>query len=160
MTRAQRARAIRKPYLEETQRLAPNHVRRAARAPALILILLLAQGCVTPQCSPGLSPLVIDTLYFGTNRANAGPITDAEWTTFLDHEITPRFSDGLTWWRARGQWRGRSGKIESEDSFVLRIAHRGTRGDDAAIASIIGQYKERFAQESVMRTRSPACVGF
>ncbi|PCO16625.1 hypothetical protein CQA18_26060, partial [Enterobacter hormaechei] len=33
-------------------------------------------------------------------------ISAAEWQTFVDSQVTPRFKDGLTVFDAKGQWLG------------------------------------------------------
>src|SRR4051812_41765174 len=46
--------------------------------------------------SHGSAPFVRTELYFGTARAEDVPVTEEEFHTFVDMEITPRFPDGLT----------------------------------------------------------------
>ena len=44
-------------------------------------------------------------LFFGTGRATGEPVSEKEWTSFLDSEVTPRFPDGLTVFAGRGPGR-------------------------------------------------------
>jgi hypothetical protein len=130
----------------------------------LLLLLTLTVGCsssvVTVNgCTPGMQQRYSDTLYFGTNSPD-GAVTPAQWTRFLESEVTPRFPDGFTWWAAHGQWRGASGVVEREDSYVLEIIHPRGRGDDAAVRAIIDAYKQMFHQEAVLQERESSCVAF
>ena len=91
-------------------------------------------------------------LYFGRNRPN-GTVTDAEWQSFVDEFVTPRFPDGLTILDADGQWRGKDGSIAREQSkvIVLLYPRKLRKAMNAKIEEIRAEYKKRFAQESVMR---------
>ena len=48
-----------------------------------------------PICAAG-EMMVQTTLWFGLNRPHGAPISAAEWQNFVDKEVTPRFSDGLS----------------------------------------------------------------
>ncbi len=73
--------------------------------------------------------------------------------------VTPRFPDGLTILDARGQWRGPGG-ILREPARVLVIYHRDDAANGARIEAIRAIYRHRFAQTSVLRADSAACIGF
>lgn len=99
-----------------------NSPRLAAGA---VVAALLLSGCVAPghqavppapACRTG-DPLVQTTLYFGLNRPAGPAITAAEWQTFVDSQVTPRFKDGLTVFDAKGSgwatmasWRARTAR--------------------------------------------------
>ena len=112
-----------------------------------------------PQAGTACSDRRLDKMLFGMNSPD-GPVGEAQWQLFLAETVTPRFPDGLTVYRAQGQWRGASGQIEREDSRVVEILH----GDDAEgrkrIAEISVEYKRRFRQEAVLviGTRAQACL--
>lgn len=132
------------------------------RASASILIALFAAGCASLaplHCGPGTSAHTLDTLYFGTAHAS-GAVTAVQWRAFVDAAVTPRFPDGLTSWTAVGQWRGASGVIEREAAHVLQLLHAGGDAQNAAIASVMRDYRERFAQEAVLRVSTPVCAEF
>ena len=111
-------------------------------------------------CERGDRRLVRDTLYFGRNRPGGGTVGEAEWRSFLDGTITPRFPDGLTVTHAGGQWRGASGAIEREETEVVTVLHAGDAAARGRIAEIAAAYKSRFGQEAVLRERSLACASF
>ncbi len=98
-------------------------------------------------------------LYFGTAKPE-GQVSADDWRTFLDDSVTPRFPQGLSVWRASGQWKSASGPIVREPSYVLNIVHESSETTDAAIVGIMSAYKARFRQEAVLRVRSTACVSF
>lgn len=108
-------------------------------------------------CAPGQRAMV-DTLYLGTDSP-AGPVTDAQWQAFLGEVVTPRFPDGLTTWRADGQWRGEDGRIVLEGSHVLQIVRFDAAGADD-IAAVADEYKRRFRQEAVLRLQTRSCASF
>ncbi|MBA2458750.1 MAG: DUF3574 domain-containing protein [Gemmatimonadales bacterium] len=110
------------------------------------------------SCEIGDTALVRDVVYFGRNRPGGGTVSDAEWQSFLDEVVTPRFPAGLTVLSATGQWRGLSGVVERERAEVLTVLHSGERSARKAIAEATAEYKRRFAQEAVLRERTPACA--
>ena len=127
---------------------------------AIILTALSLNGLASqtpalsvPVRSSAIAEKFIRTeLYFGRNRPN-GTVTDAEWQSFVDEFVTPRFPDGLTILDADGQWRGKDGSIAREQSkvIVLLYPRKLRRSMNAKIEEIRAEYKKRFAQESVMR---------
>lgn len=145
----------------------------ANRFVALTATLALVAGCAhqphshaesttaATTCAPGDAAMRRSVLYFGAAIPDSSDTVDAtEWQAFLDREVTPRFPDGLTWFDARGQWRGQDGQVIGEASRVLVLLH----GDDAAAAASVeairNAYKQSFAQEAVMVEREPSCVAF
>ena len=78
-------------------------------------------------------------------------VTESAWRLFLSEVVTPRFPNGLTTWRAEGQWRGSRGVIEREPSFVMELVHPIAVNVEQTVTEIIIEYKQRFHQESVLR---------
>jgi hypothetical protein len=114
----------------------------------------------SPSCAVGDTALVKDVLYFGRNRPGGGAVTDEEWQTFLDQVITPRFPAGLTVVAATGQWKGKSGLVEQEESEVVTVFHSGDEAARRAVMEVVLEYKRRFQQEAVLRERMPTCARF
>ncbi|MTD28859.1 DUF3574 domain-containing protein [Erwinia sorbitola] len=133
------------------------------------LLLLALSGCTTsprathhaaiPACTVG-DAMTQTTLYFGLNRPQGAAITEAEWQAFVDTDVTPRFKDGLTVFAAKGQWMGNDGKLARENSRALMLIHTTDKTSEQGIEALRAIYKQRFAQDSVMRVDSPACVAF
>ena len=122
---------------------------------------LFAAGCSSLGGGiEGGRPAVDDRLYFGRSIGGGGTVSDSAWSGFLRDVVTPRFPDGLTAWRAEGQWRGGSGEIVREESFVVELIHDDDPAADAAIDAVIARYKELFRQESVLLLRTRAWVRF
>ncbi len=61
---------------------------------------------------------------------------------------------------ARGQWLGNDGKVARESSKALMLIHGKDARSESNIEALRGIYKQRFAQESVMRVDQPVCVQF
>lgn len=132
-------------------------------AGAAIALALALTGCAGDGgrlCRPGERAAAVDTLYFGTAKGDAVAVKPDDWKAFVDEVATPRFPQGLTWWKARGQWRNGAGEVERERSYVLQITHPEAGQDGAGIIEVARQYRERFGQEAVLRASSTACVSF
>ncbi len=135
-----------------------------------VAITMLLSGCVaptqkttllkpTPPCVIG-EPMTQTTLYFGLNRPVGPVVTAAEWQTFVDQQITPRFKEGLSVFDAKGQWLGNDGKLARENSKALMLIHTQNAVSEQNIEALRSRYKQQFAQDSVMRVDAPVCVAF
>ena len=137
-------------------------MRVGASLAAVALLSGAVGGCAASgpvTCRTDERELVNETLYFGTAKPD-GVVDDAEWTRFLDDWVTPRFPDGLTVLHASGQWRGADGRIVEEPSRVLYLVHAGDEANEHKVEEITGEYKRRFQQEAVLRTRGAVCVSY
>lgn len=128
---------------------------------SVILASSLLAGCAThgELCRPGEQRAIADFLYFGTAKPD-GIVSNKDWSDFLAGVVTPRFPAGLTAWPAAGQWQSDNGALTHEDAFVLNLVHPADEASEAAIRSIVSEYKSRFRQESVLRVKSFACTSF
>jgi len=104
--------------------------------------------------------MVADRLFFGRQIPGDGSVSDAEWATFLEEVVTPRFPEGLTVWRADGQWQDEEGLTVREPVMVLEVLHLPGGDADAAIAEIADEYRRRFRQDAVLRVTAEARVRF
>lgn len=111
-------------------------------------------------CRAGTAPMMRLELLFGMARPGGAPITEQEWTAFVDAEITPRFPDGLTVLTGNGQWTDPAGRLTREPSRVLLVWYKPDRYSHYRIEAVRSAFKERFQQQSVMRVDSRSCVGF
>ncbi len=126
---------------------------------ASIVLALLLSACATVQ--PYVSvPVLADRLFCGLSIPGGGEVTEAEWRAFVAEEVTPRFPDGLSIWRAEGQWRGADGVIVREPTLIIEIFHDHDVRIDRKIVEIAEAYKTRFRQESVLRVTMPARMEF
>ena len=99
-------------------------------------------------------------LFFGRNIQDTGEVTDTDWQSFLDAEVTPRFPDGFSVEDVSGQWRGDTGMIVRERSKKLTLVRSGGADDEAKLSAIRDAYKRRFTQDSVLLVETSVCAGF
>ena len=135
---------------------------------ALLLVVLTLSGCATATTTTAVNgpcrgpefAATMQTLYFGTERVGAEAVTQAQWLGFLEHEVTPAFPDGLTWWTANGQWRDPEAELAQEMTFVLQLLHRDEAEEQRKVAALIESYRKQFAQKAVLSTRHVVCASF
>lgn len=78
----------------------------------------------------------------------------------MEQVVSAEFPKGYTVLHAEGAWRGESGRLEREESYVVQLVHEDDTTAARAIERIISQYKERFQQEAVLRVRTATCASF
>ncbi len=115
-----------------------------------------AGGATCPTSATAMTRL---ELLFGRGKPDGTSVTDVEWKTFLDRQVTPLFPDGLTVIDGYGQWRD-GDVVKSERSIMLVIWHPVGFGDEAKVEAIRSAYKTAFRQQSVMRVDGADCVSF
>ncbi|MGH8055282.1 MAG: DUF3574 domain-containing protein [Stenotrophomonas sp.] len=107
-------------------------------------------------------------LYFGVGeesgvsaREQTDAISDAQWTAFLDKEVTPRFPDGLTVFDAYGQWLFRGAAEPNRlRTKVLVVLHEDTPQRRNDIEAIRLAWKQATKHQSVLWSRQPVEVSF
>jgi Protein of unknown function (DUF3574) len=137
----------------------------ASFAPAALGQVAPARSEQSDQVCPSRAdPWARTELFFGSSKPDGTAVTEAEFTRFLDEEITPRFPEGLTLLTGLGQFRGSSGVIVRERSMLLILLYPRTAATSSSvkIEEIRDLYERRFQQESVLRAddRVPVCVSF
>lgn len=112
----------------------------------------------TPEARTASTPpaFVADRLFFGRAIPGGGAVSDEAWAAFLREVVTPRFPEGLTVWRAEGQWTDAGGQLVRESVFVVEILHPAGVRADPSLATIAAEYKRRFRQGAVLRVATPA----
>jgi hypothetical protein len=134
----------------------------------LFITLLFAVGSTAhaaqnspSACRAGQQARLMAELTFGRDIGRRIGVGKAAWRRFLDHEVTPRFPDGLTVVSALGQWRDRrTGKIVREPGKLVIIVLPGNPDDQARLDAIAAAYKRLFRQQSVGVIVQPACTAF
>ena len=137
-------------------------VKVAARNTVGLLVAIGLSACAASggvACRSDEQQLVSETLYLGAATPD-GVVESAEWAGFLEETVTSRFPDGLTVWQAFGKWRGADGRLVDEESHVLNLVHSGDAASEQKVDEISSEYKRRFQQEAVLRTRGLVCVSF
>ncbi|MDR3741238.1 MAG: DUF3574 domain-containing protein [Terracidiphilus sp.] len=113
---------------------------------------------------PGSTNGWVDTkLYFGLGPADRPEqgISEADWRSFLDSEVSTRFPAGLSVVDVYGQWQGKNQKApERLRSKVLIIDYPDTEENRAKIEAIRAAWKQKTGDQSVMRVTEPADVSF
>jgi Protein of unknown function (DUF3574) len=117
------------------------------------------QSC---QNFPSSNLLNRTELFFGTLKADGSEVTDTEFLRFLNFEVTPRFPEGLTLLSGQGQFKNSQGAIVKERSRLLILLYSIDKESNSnkKIEQIRQAYKDKFKQESVLRTDSRTCVSF
>jgi hypothetical protein len=152
------------------------HVRRGFFASVLALTLVACAhkqnpptGVAAPTLQgdpahPGTAKGWVDTkLYFGVGLIDHPEqgVSEAEWRSFLDREVTPRFPDGLSVVDVYGQWQGKNQTTpERLRSKMLIIDYPDTAENRAKIEAIRAAWKRKTGDQSVMRVTEPAEVSF
>jgi hypothetical protein len=116
-----------------------------------VLLGACAQPLPSASCPAPLKAAVEVDLYFGA-------VSPAQWTAFLDEEVTPRFPDGLSVIDVQGQWRNRQGAIGRERSKLLVIVVFDAPAHAPRVQAIVDSYRQRYHQESVLRVERPICA--
>ena len=100
-------------------------------------------------------------LYFGLSKADGSIISEADFGTFIDQEVTPRFPNGLTLLAGLGQFKNSASVIIREPSRVLILFYPlGDPENDKKLEAIRSAYKSTFQQESVLRADASSCIAF
>lgn len=134
-------------------------------APAMASFMLLVPmhvgllgGCRTATVPDEKQQVVRDAqvmtrteLFFGLTRPNGGPeITDAEFQSFLEQHVTPRFPDGYTIVPGEGRWRSGTTTIREPSRILIILAPRDETSA-GKIQAIRDAYVKQFNQEAVLR---------
>jgi hypothetical protein len=142
----------------------PDADRQVGRVmtPRLLTVaaLFIISACASLSSGTGGPASVMERLYFGRAIGDTGQVTDSQWTTFLADVVTPRFPDGFTVFRAQGQWRGRSGVVQRESTYVVEVVRLKLPARAAVVDTIIAEYRRRFLQEAVLRVITETNVKF
>jgi hypothetical protein len=100
-------------------------------------------------------------LYFGTGRPDGTVVSDAQFSQFIDEQVTPRFPDGLTLLAGYGQYKNSAGVINKEKSLVLILFYPPQMTDAGKLIEQIREtYKTLYQQESVLRADSSSVISF
>jgi uncharacterized protein DUF3574 len=110
---------------------------------------------------PGEQPFTKIELYFGEDIPGRGPLTDAEWSDFVERVISQQFPDGFTIVEGDGQWLDqRTGNTVHEKSKVFIAAADPESNLARRIGAVVDAYKRQFRQQSVGIMTSPVCGAF
>jgi hypothetical protein len=139
-----------------------------SRRGALIGFSLLAAaplaGCISVTgtnltCPAGETRQQVAELIFGRNIGQTLGVSEADFTRFLDEEVSPRFPEGLTVSDSQGRWLYK-GETFKEPGKRLSLILTGKPDDRRKVAEIAQAYETRFHQDAVLSMIHPACISF
>ena len=114
-----------------------------------------------PSCHGNQQPRKVAELLFGRDIGHRIGVDENDWARFVEHELVPRFPDGLTISDTIGQWRSRTGGvIVREPGKRVEIVLPGNADDEARLDAAVTAYKHTFQQRSVIIIEHSACVAF
>jgi hypothetical protein len=125
-----------------------------------ILALASLGACASLTRRDGLQDAHLERLYFGRNMGDTAVVSDSAWSAFLHDTVTPAFPEGMTVWESAGQWRAPDGTLVRERGFVVELLHLVTPDIENRVQRVIGDYKKRFAQQSVLRVVTSVRASF
>ncbi|HIK18518.1 MAG TPA: DUF3574 domain-containing protein [Leptolyngbyaceae cyanobacterium M33_DOE_097] len=88
-------------------------------------------------------------LFFGRNIGGVEGVSEADFQTFLEEVVDPRF-DQFTVIDANGQFLSSSGDLIRERSKEVSLIVEDTVANEALINEVVSEYITRFQQESVL----------
>jgi hypothetical protein len=137
-------------------------VRRLA---LLLIAPFVLGGCVginsnlaVSSCPAGETRQPVAEMIFGRNIGQQVGVSEADFTRFLDEEVTPRFPDGLTVQESQGRWLYKGVDYHEPGKVVTLILRRAD--DRPKLAAIASAYEARFHQDAVLIMTRPTCVSF
>jgi hypothetical protein len=95
--------------------------------------------------------LIQQDLFFGRNISTTGQVSEAQFRSFLDTVVTPRFPDGLTVFDAKGQFRDNTGAITQEPSKLVTLFVTDDAGAENSLREVTNSYLSLFSQQSVLQ---------
>ncbi|TMJ26807.1 MAG: DUF3574 domain-containing protein [Alphaproteobacteria bacterium] len=136
-------------------------MRRTAVAAALFALAACTPPLQTaaPACTAPLKPALEVDLYFGRETDTGREVSEAEWASFLNDEVTPRFSDGLSVLEVRGQSRNPQGRIERERTKLLVVVVFDAPAHRPKVQAIVEGYSRRYGQHNVFHVEHGVCAG-
>lgn len=137
----------------------------AATAGAVILAASAAAASASAApppraCPDGMKAATTAELFFGRNVGWAGEVSEAQWRSFLDAEVTPRFPDGLSVGDVYSQWRSPAGAFVRQNAKALFIVLAGRPDEQQRLGLVRDAYRKRFHQQSVLLVEERACVSY
>jgi len=137
-------------------------MRRAVAAAALLALAACTPQppqAAAPACAAPLKPALQVDLYFGRETDKGREVSEAEWASFLNEEVTSRFPDGLSVLDVAGQAREPTGRIARERTKLLVVVVFDAPAHQPKVQAIVDAYSRRYGQHGVFRVEHPVCAG-
>lgn len=115
-------------------------------------VILLLNACATTQRTD---------LYFGRSIPGGGMVSEAQWKSFSDSIVSPRFPEGYTVSDATGKWMDTDiHSTITEPTMVLTFIGKKSKTRQAHLDTIIQVYRRQFQQQAILRLDTKAQVKF
>jgi hypothetical protein len=135
--------------------------RRRIVCYALWAAIGLPYACVrAPSCPPGSAQWQRSELFMGQLRRDGAPVDSSAFVDFVERVVAPALPAGFTLLATQGQYRDERGAVIREPGQMLIVLHHGDRGTERALEQVRTAYRERFDQQSVLRTDVATCASF
>jgi hypothetical protein len=108
----------------------------------------------------GAAPWQRSELFMGQRRRDETIIDESTFAGFVDDVVTPALPDGFTLVATQGQYRAAQGNVIREPGHLLIVLHHGDQGTESALERVRTAYRDKFDQESVLRTDASTCASF
>ena len=119
-----------------------------------------ARDCPMQACHPDVEKsAVFAQLFLGRDIPGRGPVTDDEWSGFVEGVITQHFPQGFTVFDADGQWQDqRTGSIGKERTKILIVSADDEPALYEKLSHVAQEYQRRFQQKSIRLITTATCV--
>ncbi len=127
------------------------------------VVTLALAGCASPRTEivaacPNATQKPTAAMVFGRVSVGSPSVSEAEFSRFLNREVSPRFPDGLTVVDARGHWTPPAGSTIHDPSKLVMVVLHGSPDDGAKLDAIRAAYETRYHQQSLLLPTSVGCV--
>ncbi|MBO6503298.1 MAG: DUF3574 domain-containing protein [Kordiimonadaceae bacterium] len=152
--------------------IAGNKAQRLAVAALSLGLIASCDFEASATCPTGTLEWTETRLFFGRDIGETREVSDEQWRDFAVSEVIPRFGDGFTVLDASGYWQGESCHSPNhtahhvnldggcEKTKILLVQYAPSVEAETKLQAITQAYIERFDQEAVMRSDTPACTQF
>jgi hypothetical protein len=144
--------------------VAEDRAELMLRVCASVVAMAMLAGCASlprSACTGGDQRQTAELVFGRVIGVTPGPgVSEADFASFLDAEVSSRFPDGLTVIDAQGRWTPPAGPAIHEPSKVVMIVLPGHGDDRARLDAVREAYKRRFRQQSVLLMTHDDCVSF
>lgn len=119
----------------------------------ILFLLIFLSSCATR--------MIETDLYFGLTRPDGSIITEAEWKSFKENQITKVFTEGSTVVTATGTWYDPHKKeLITEPTYVVVYYYKKSKKKSIQIDSLRASYQRMFQQQSVLRVDKKVKASF
>jgi hypothetical protein len=111
-------------------------------------------------CPDGGRKATAELVFGRVAEDGSGGVSEADFSQFLDGEVSPRFPEGLTVIDAEGRLAAPAGTMIREPAKLVMIVLPGEKDDNGKLQAVRLAYEKRFHQKSVLLMTHGDCVSF